>query len=491
MSDLRKLTILHSNDMHGDFLAETVDDRLVGGVSMLSGYLNRARTEDPETLYLIAGDMFRGSLIDTEFKGISTIDIMNYLCPDVVSLGNHELDYGIAHLVFLERCTKFPIVNANIHLKTNGERLFDSHVVVTKNGVRVLVIGIITEEIMTQSKSDTLLGTFVDVGEAATDVGRICNSYRSLDIDLTVLLTHIGFERDKELAALLDPAWGVDLIIGGHSHTVLEQPELVNDVLIAQAGSGTDQIGRFDLLIDRNTNAIDSYNWQLVPIEAPTCPRDPDLEAIIGSYKAETDRKFGRIVTHMPRALTHPKRNRETETGNLFADIFRESFGVDVALVGSGSIRKETFGPTVDYGAIVDIFPYDDAVLAVKVTGAQLRRMVLFVLRDDAFEDHTEFYQVSGLKLIYDYPRRTLHGLYVDGRPVRDDDLFTMAVQQFHFDNFDAFLGVPLAEVETNGKARRVATSCQDVIEEYLSSHHNLQRTVEGRIEIIGRPDEA
>ena len=59
MADLRNLTILHSNDMHGDFLAEEIDDDLVGGVSMLSGYLNKVRAEDPEALYVIAGDMFR------------------------------------------------------------------------------------------------------------------------------------------------------------------------------------------------------------------------------------------------------------------------------------------------------------------------------------------------------------------------------------------------------------------------------------------------
>ena len=99
MADYRKLTILHSNDMHGDFLAENIDDNLVGGVSMLSGYLNKERNQDPEALYVIAGDMFRGSIIDAEYQGVSTIEIMNYLAPDVVTLGNHEVDYGMAHLL--------------------------------------------------------------------------------------------------------------------------------------------------------------------------------------------------------------------------------------------------------------------------------------------------------------------------------------------------------------------------------------------------------
>ena len=242
--------------MHGDFLAEEIDDDLVGGVSMLSGYLNKVRAEDPEALYVIAGDMFRGSIIDAEYQGVSTIEIMNYLAPDVVTLGNHEVDYGMAHLLFLEKCCKFPIVNANLYIKTTGMRIFNSHKVLRAAGMNILFIGIITEEIM-----------------AAAEVGKICDNYKSVDIDLTILLTHVGFEEDKKLAKLLMPEWGVDLIIGGHSHTLPEKPEEVNNILIVQAGTGTNQIGRFDIVVDADTNSVVEYKWQAVPISEKTCPR--------------------------------------------------------------------------------------------------------------------------------------------------------------------------------------------------------------------------
>ena len=107
MSTLKKLTLLHSNDMHGDFLAEEVDHQLIGGVSMLSGYVNAVRSVEENTLYCVAGDMFRGSVIDSEFKGVSTIEIMNAIAPDVVTLGNHEIDYGIAHLLFWKNVQDF------------------------------------------------------------------------------------------------------------------------------------------------------------------------------------------------------------------------------------------------------------------------------------------------------------------------------------------------------------------------------------------------
>ena len=490
MADLRKLTILHSNDMHGDFLAEQIDDKLVGGVSRLSGYLNKVRAEDPDALYVIAGDMFRGSIIDAEYQGVSTIEIMNYLAPDVVTLGNHEVDYGMAHLLFLEKCCKFPIVNANLYIKTTGTRIFNSHKILRVGGMNVLFIGIITEEIMAAAKNDNLMGTFVNINEAAEEVGKICDNYKSVDIDFTVLLTHIGFEEDKKLAKLLMPEWGVDVIIGGHSHTLPEKPALVNNVLIVQAGTGTDQIGRFDIVVNADTNAVESYEWQAVPINDETCPRDEDLEEIILRYKDETDRKYDKIITHFPRAMTHPKRNRETELGNLFADLFTESLGIDMMFVGSGSIRKPSLGPVVKLGDLKVIFPFEDEIMGVTWTGAQLRKALAHILRDDMFTDETEFYQVPhALKVTYDAQNKRFTEFTMNGREVADDDVFRIGMQIFHYANMDDFFGVSQEETKQNGEPKVLASSDYAILEEYLMNHNHLTRNVEGRLEVLGGPN--
>jgi 5'-nucleotidase len=221
MGNIKELTILHSNDMHGDFMAEELDKKLVGGVSMLSGFITKTRAENKNVLYAIAGDMFRGSIIDSEYKGISTIEIMNLLAPDIVTLGNHEIDYGVAHLLFIEKCAKFPIINANLFIKTNRARLFTPYKIMEIDGMHIMFIGVITDEILAQTKNEGLIGTFIDVSEAAKEIGVICDNYKTTKIDYTVLLTHIGFEKDIELAGLLDKNWGVNLIIGGHSHSCL------------------------------------------------------------------------------------------------------------------------------------------------------------------------------------------------------------------------------------------------------------------------------
>ena len=154
MKHTKKITILHSNDLHGDFLAEQVDEKLVGGVSMLSGYIEKVRAEEPNTIYAIAGDMFRGSVIDSEYKGLSTIEIMNALAPDVVTIGNHEVDYGIAHLLFIEKCARFPIINANLYIKNTPTRLFTPYKILRVDGMNILFIGIITEEVLAATKND-------------------------------------------------------------------------------------------------------------------------------------------------------------------------------------------------------------------------------------------------------------------------------------------------------------------------------------------------
>jgi 5'-nucleotidase len=365
---LKKFTILHSNDMHGDFLAEAKsgEGNLIGGLSLLSGYINKVRQTEKNTLYVISGDMLQGSMIDTEFKGLSTMEIMNYLAPDVVTLGNHELDYGFPHLLFLEKMANFPIVNANLYIKKYSKRLMNPYIILNVDGFDIMFIGIVTEEVLSALKLDTSIGTFVGLEDAAAEVGKICNTYKNEDIDLTILLTHIGFEEDKKLAAMLDPEWGVDIIIGGHSHTVLEQPAQVNNILISQAAVGTDQIGRFDITVDDDTNSIVEWKWQLVPISSQVATPDVELQNFINAYKEQVDRKYNRIVSRLSRKLIHPVREQETELGNLIADIFSEIDMIDVVLVGSGAIRGKELGPVVTLEDLKKIYPYDGALYKIK-----------------------------------------------------------------------------------------------------------------------------
>ena len=487
MKHLKKLILLHSNDLHGDFLVEKVDDKLVGGVSMLSGYVNKVRREEENVVYVIAGDMFQGSLIDSEYKGISTIEIMNLLAPDVVTVGNHEVDYGLAHLLFLEKCANFPIINANLYLKHNGRRLFHSHRILEIDGMKVLFIGILTEEVLQKTKLEKLIGTLVDIREAASEVGRICDAYQTDDIDFTVLLTHIGIEADEQLAAIFDPRWGVDLIIVGHSHTLLEKPIVVNGIPIVQAASGTDQIGRFDIMVDTDMNSIDSYTWQLIPVTPERCPEDTALKEVIGKYHNITETKYNRILTRFPERYTHLARNQESQVGKIFADAFKDYLGLDIMLHASGSLRSRFLGPIMTLKDLQEMEPFDEEVYRYVVTGKQFRHMMEYMLRDEAFDPdaHTEFYQFSeGLRVVYRKKQKKVTGLTMHGREIGDDERLRVGMHQFHFKNLQTGLNISEAEITRNAMPKVIATRSLGLLEEYFSSHPRLAAPEEKRLVI-------
>ncbi|MHB1341415.1 MAG: bifunctional metallophosphatase/5'-nucleotidase [Coriobacteriia bacterium] len=482
----RKFTILHSNDMHGDFFAEHLagGGDLIGGLPLLSGYLNKVRAEEENVIYCISGDMLQGSIIDSDFKGISTIEIMNYLAPDVVSLGNHEVDYGVPHLLFLEKIANFPIVNANLYIKPFNKRMMRPHYILEKAGFQILFTGILTEKALDSIKLDELIGTFVDIQDAAQEVGRICNAYKNDDIDLTIVLTHIGFESDKDLAALLDPAWGVDIIIGGHSHTILNDPEQVNGVLIVQAGTGTNQIGRFDIVVDDDTNAITDWKWQLIPIDDDLAEPDAKLMEYIDSFKEIVDRKYGVVITKLTHEHTHPLREQESDLGNLFADALADSLGLDAMLLGAGSVRVKQLGPTVTLMDFMGCFPYDDSVTRFTVSGATLKHMFAHWMRtENRCSGEGECYQVNGnVRALYNDTEERLVSLEVAGKPVDDAATYAVGLQGYHAKNCKPYLDVTFEELEAAGDSKVVSTSAQQVIDEWLRGHQNVGRSVEGRL---------
>ena len=288
----------------------------------------------------------------------------------------------------------------------------------------------------------------------------------------------------------MDPEWGVDLIIGGHSHTLLEEPCVVNNIPIVQVGIGTDQIGRFDIEIDTDEHEMIDYKWQCLPINSKLCEPDEVLEEVLDSYREETDKKYSRIVTNFKRKLTHPSRYEETELGNLFADLLQVDSSFDIMLYASGSIRLKEMGPIVQYQTLKECLPFNAPVYMLEISGKQFRHMMKYMLRDEALEPeaHSEFYQVSkGVRMVYDKAKHDFEEFSFNGEEIKDDDMFKIAVQDYHYKNFDEFFDVPLEEVLANKKQRMVITDDFSIFEELLSSMNNVDAKVEGRIVIKNR----
>jgi 5'-nucleotidase len=480
---IEKFCILHSNDMHGDFLAEGEDGgKHIGGLALLSAYINKIRSEEENVLFVIAGDIVQGALIDSEYKGISSMAILNYLAPDVVALGNHEFDYGLPHLLFLEKVANFPIVNANLYIKPFNKRLMKPYIVLKKGENNVLVTGIITEKVMDSLRGDNLISSFVTLEEASQEVGKISNAYKGDDIDLTVILTHIGLESDIEFARMLKPEWGVDLIVGGHSHTYMERPELENGVIIVHAGVGTDQIGRLDLIVDTDTNSIIDYKWRLVTIDDDLVTPDPALEEYIKSFQNPVDSKYNSMICKLAFEHTHPSRTVETSLGDLFADALAEMAECDVMLLASGSIRSRSLGPLVTLKSLRTCFPYNDYLTRFTVTGEVLKRLFGHIMRKENRTGEGECYQVNDkVRATFSESEDRLVGLLFDGAPVEDETKYTICLQAYHYRNSETYLSVSNLELERY-RTKIVSTSTQEVLEEWLRNHQNQGRKAGERL---------
>ncbi len=202
---------------------------------------------------------------------------------------------------------------------------------------------------------------------------------------------------------------------------------------------------------------------------------------------SSAEEKYSRVITRLKRKLTHPTWYAETELGGFIADILKDSLRLDMMLVGSGSIRVSELGPIVLLSDLTECLPYDDSAIAMWVSGAQLKKMILYMLRDEVWEgSHCEFFQFSeGMRAVYDRHSRTLRELSLYGAEIEDERMYKIGMQYYFYLNSKDFFSISHEEIEENGKPRRVATSCREVLDEYLSSHRNLDRHIEDRLVIL------
>ena len=486
---LKEIVILHSNDIHGKFAGETDENgKLCHSLPQAAGYVKKVKAENPDTLYCIAGDVFQGSLIDSDFHGMSTVDMLNLIDIDAMSIGNHELDYGISHMLFAARYADFPILNANFRVRKNGRTLFKPYGRVTVGGLNVLFIGLITDDIVDQTKADGLLGTYVTVYDPADEVRRILEYVRAKhgDPDLTILMTHIGYEGDIGLAEQLDPSLGVKIIIGAHSHTYLEKPEIVNNILVLQAGTGNTHIGDLRLFIDEDSKEIADWNYRLVPVDEEHCPEDKFVKAMINTYQMDIDEKYSTVITRFRKDLDNYGRGNTTELGQVFADAFTDALDIDMMMVASSSTRCYGMDMTVTLQDLREAYPYDGRIYKVKVNGKQLTAMIRHMLRDEVLDDWKEAFFHTPRALHIEYTKSTGElDLSFKGQPVTNDQVFDIGLQEFYYLNSEEVLGQSNEDLTRVGGLRTISEDAFGVLRDYLKEHKGLGGRVDKRIIIL------
>ncbi len=426
------LTLLHTNDPHGRIYLPGQAQ----GLTRLATLVRQVRKEMPHVLLLDAGDLIHGTPEEKAFDGKPMIAAMNALQYDAATAGNHEFDFGQRITRQAIALAQFPVLSANVLDEKTGLPWggLKPYIIREVQGAKVAIFGLTTPDTVKIQFPRTLQGIrFADPIETA----RALVPQLRQRADMVIFLSHLGYNPDRALAEAVE---GIDIILGGHTHTRLEEQVWVNDTLIMQTGAHGKALGRADILMERGSdgravlhiNGREGKWWGHDGVAAPlgkTYPAGPLLDAttevrhdaaVLASYAPFRDainRREAEVLTTSPAPLTaEGSRERQTALGTLLAQAVQRKFKVDVALIPSGAIaRGLPAGAIRVEDAMNTIGGYTrQHIVTARVAGWQLRS-----LHERNTSNRREM-QVSGL---------TEDGgaLLVNGQPLRDEAKYSVA----------------------------------------------------------------
>lgn len=465
------VNFIHWNDFHSANLPYIAQwgrhqGRLIGGYANLAGYIDSLLRIYPEAVVLNAGDDFQGTPISSFTKGMSQILILNRIMPAAFTIGNHEFDYGWDNLIKCMQHARFPIISCNLYDSTKGRLAVKSHIVVTSNKIRIGLIGLIME-----SLSSTVLPINMEgllVLDQATAVRRQLDLLQD-KTDLIVVLSHNGFIEDSLLAIQLSE---VDIIFGGHSHTVLRQPVMVNNILICQAGCRGQFLGHLHADVDIEKKTVCTYRYELIENVAGKVIPNLEISRVVDSLEATIGFEMDKVIAELISPWI-PNSEGESNVGDWICDAIREYFQADIALHNSGGIRRGMVAGPVKVRDIWEISPFDNTVVIFQVTGDQLLSLL-----DWRIKHPRDLLQISGIRLIYDMGEKALVSATVNGKPVYPDKMYSIATNNYVVAHLQRFFGLDPGEV----KIKDSGLICRDILIMAAERQKRIDSKTDGRL---------
>ena len=378
-SQEKTLTILHTNDIHASFMPHEAywvkesPPPSVGGLAMLKFIADSIRASKGAVLMLDAGDVMTGNPItDLRFGGayggalFAMLDSIGYdaWCP-----GNHDFDVSQENLRALGRIANYPMLCANL-VDTAGRYPVGNvpYVILERGGLKVGVIGLMTQELYELVNQNNLAGIRV--------LSPVETAQKFIDeigprTDIVIALTHEGVDADARLAAGVH---GLALIVGGHSHTRLRHPKVVDGVLIVQTGSNAENLGVLDLTVEGGR--ITKYDGNLIPLWARENRPRSGVSAIADSMQKEIDREYDRVLFTLRGDWIRGE--SQSAIGTFLADAQREAAGAEVGFMNNGGIRRDVKAGPVSKKTLFEIIPFRNILATFQLTGEQLRNVMVY-----------------------------------------------------------------------------------------------------------------
>ncbi len=474
--DCIRVTLLQLNDV---YQFTPVDGGARGGFARVMTLKKEIQKESPNTLFLFAGDTISPSVESITHKGSQMIDAWNALGLDYATFGNHEFDLGPAVLRERMSESRFKWIAANV-IDTKTQKPFggaEAFVIREFDGVKVGIFGLVLPE----TKSTSRPGPEVDFLTPCDVAKQMVSTLHDRGAKVVVALTHLSMSEDKEVARCSD----VDVIIGGHEHTLLESA--AGGAPIFKMTADARELGRIDLNISRTSGELQSIDWKVIPVTADV-KADPAFDTVTRKYASlikTLSVPVGRTLVKL-NAGSAANRNAETNVGNFVTDSFRKATAADVGLMNGGSIRADAvIGPGVlTRRDVLSILPFKNKVLKIQITGAVLRQALEHgVARSAEDAEPGRFPQVSGIRFTFDASRPAgsrIVSVSVNGKPLDDNRKYTLATTNFlALDGGDGYTMFKDATILIAAERGQIDA---DILTKAVSTARRIAPRVEGRI---------
>lgn len=507
----RRATIFHTNDIHGRISYQR-NSRYSMGFANIQSLADKYRELADEFIMVDAGDTMHGTNEVNLSQGKNAIDLLNALGYSVFTPGNHEYNYGLERLVALtkDKNNTFKTITSNVKYKETDQRVFDAFAEWNVFGQKIGIIGVTAQDTPTTTHPDNVKDVYFmdEVSAVRQEVDALSNQF-----DHLIALTHVGYDVDRKIATEVN---GIDVIIGGHSHTPIIGGKMINDTLIAQAWEYGKMVGLvhldFDdkgrlirktaetLTLDENFNFKDNRGKEenilsvlpstvlgdVAEIKREQVMPNPKTQAMLDDYKAKLDEQLKKPVGQTAVSLNGARdavRRRETNLGNLIADALRSFSGAEIGVLNGGAIRASLEAGPLTVGDIITVLPFINTVETINVPGSIIKEALEHSVRLLPNEQNGGFLQVSGMSFVVDVTRpvgERVVAINVGGRPIDAQRVYSLTTSDFTLaggDGYHMFKAYKVANVS--------GELFSDAVIRYIRNHSApIEPGIDGRIVI-------
>lgn len=495
------ITILHTNDMHAHLEPFTQRGREMGGYARQATLINRFRATDPNPLLLCAGDTFQGTLYFNVYEGLADFAYMNYVGFQAMAAGNHEFDRGPALLARVAGLARFPLLAANLDTSANAELalLIKPSAILDVGGERIGVVGAVPPDLTSISSP----GPTIRVTDLLASLQGAVDALTAAGVNKVILLSHVGYKADLDLAGKLK---GVDVIVGGHSHTLLgtvpglpqpagEYPTVRQDpdgnsVLIVQAWEWGKVLGRIKVHFDDAGRVARWDDAAPIPVDS-SVEEDPTVKAMVAAFARPLAALRDQVVAHTPKGIATTRgtaRHAENPMANVIADAMLAATakaGSAAAFVNAGGVRAGFEAGPVTYGQAVAVQPFNNTLVQLELTGGELKSILEEALGDWPESGAGLLCPSRGTSYVIDLDKPVgarVVSLMVGGEPAQDGRSYRVTLPSFVGAGGDNH---PLARL---ARGYRYDTGILDIdaFVEFLKAHDPTSSDLEGRVRITG-----